>query len=265
MAARRGRQSEITIQQKVHLFLRLYAELKKEPYSQGGEISISFKFGGPGESIVTNTQRQEFRSYLVLFRQLISPDDNVYLESILRLLPRHVDDPDLRGRLGVAMDRWKAANGIPSPLAVLSLGEFAAGRETARLYLYGGVFHSDLRLSGIWDVIGEDQQRFVEYQFRQYEGRVRDVVIEVKKVIDDAREAKVLRDQPLDFGATSPTWYDRVSHYGGQTALLTCSVVTWDSTIRRWPVAALARLLPRPQVLSPRPNSHAVPGTAARS
>jgi hypothetical protein len=69
VAARRGRkQAEITIQQRVHLFLRLYAELKKEPYSQGGAISISFKFGGPNESIETNTQRQEFRSYLVLFR-----------------------------------------------------------------------------------------------------------------------------------------------------------------------------------------------------
>lgn len=98
----------------------------------------------------------------------------------------------------MAMDHWKAANGIPSPLAPLSMGEFASGRETARLYLYGGVFHSDLRLSEIWDRIGPDQQRFVEYQFRQFEGRVRNVVIELKKVIDEAREAGVLRDQPLD-------------------------------------------------------------------
>jgi hypothetical protein len=192
-----------TIQQRVHLFLRLYAELKKEPYSQGGEISISFKFGGPSEGIETNTQRQEFRSYLVLFRQLISESDNCYLETILRVLPRHVDDASLRDRLGVAMDWWKSANGIPSPLAVLSLGEFAAGKETARLYLYGGVFHSDLRLSEVWDAIGEDQQRFIEYQFRQYEGKVRNVVIELKKVIDEASEAGVLRDEPLDLVAVA--------------------------------------------------------------
>lgn len=205
MAARRdGKQVQTTIQQKVHLFLRLYAELKKEPYSQGGEISISFKFGGPGEGIETNTQRQEFRSYLVLFRQLISENDNCYLETILRVLPRHVDDATLRDRLGVAMDDWKAANGIPSPLAVLSLGEFAAGKETARLYLYGGVFHSDLRLSDVWDAIGEDQQRFIEYQFRQFEGKVRNVVIELKKVIDEAREAGVRRDEPLDLVAATP-------------------------------------------------------------
>jgi hypothetical protein len=65
------------------------------------------------------------------------------------------------------------------------------------------VFHSDLRLSQVWDAIGPDQQRFVEYQFRQYEGRVRDVVIELKKVIDEAREANVLRDQPLDLNGVS--------------------------------------------------------------
>jgi hypothetical protein len=85
------------------------------------------------------------------------------------------------------------------------LGEFASGRATARLYLYGGVFHSDVRLSAIWDAIGPDQQRFVEYQFRQYEGRVRDVVIEVKKIIDEAHEAGVLRDRPLDLLAPPGT------------------------------------------------------------
>jgi hypothetical protein len=193
----------VTIQQRVHLFRRLYEELKKEPYAKGGEISISFKLGGPGESIETNTQRQEFRSYLVLFRQLISESDNCYVETILRVLPRHVDDAALRARLGVAMDQWKAANGIPSPLAPLSLGDFASGRETARLYLYGGVFHSDLRLSEIWDAIGPDKQRFVEYEFRQYERRVRDVIIELKKVLDEARDADALRDEPLDLAGVA--------------------------------------------------------------
>lgn len=197
MARNRGRRADVTIQQRIHLFRRLYEELKKEPYAKGGEISISFTLGGRGDAITTNTQRQEFRSYLVLFRQLISPDDNVYLEAILRVLPRHIDDAALRERLGKAMDAWKFANGIPSPLAVLSMGDFASGRETARLYLYGGVFHSDVGLSQVWDAIGPDQQRFVEYQFRQYEGRVRNVIIELKKVLDEARDAGALRDNPL--------------------------------------------------------------------
>lgn len=203
MARRRGQQADVPIQRRVHLFMRLYAEMKKEPYSQGGEISISFRIGGDGDSVETNTQRQEFRSYLVLFRQLISPDDAVYLPTLLRVLPRHVDDAALRERLGKAMDRWKAANTIPSPLAPLSLGDFAAGSETARLYLYGGVFHSDPKLSDVWDAIGPDKQRFVEYQFRQYEGKVRDVVIELKKVLDEARAAGALRDAPLNLESPS--------------------------------------------------------------
>jgi len=106
------------------------------------------------------------------------------------LLPRHIDDEALRARLGIAMDQWKVANGITSPLAPMVLGEFAAGRDMARLYLNGGVFHSDLRLSAIWDRIGPDQQQFVEYQFRQYEGRVRLVVIELKKILDAADDPK---------------------------------------------------------------------------
>lgn len=203
MPNRRARAADVPIQARVHLFRRLYEELKKEPYAKGGPISITFRMGADSEVdvIETNTQRQEFRSYVVLFRQLISPDDNCYLETILRILPRHVDDVALRERLGQAMAAWKAANGIQSPLAVLSLGEFASGRDTARLYLNGGVFHSDLRLSQIWDAIGPDKQRFIEYEFRQYEGRVRNVFIELKKVLDEARDAKVLRDEPLTLGA----------------------------------------------------------------
>jgi hypothetical protein len=114
------------------------------------------------------------------------------------LLPRHIDDEALRARLGIAMDQWKVANGITSPLAPMVLGEFAAGRDMARLYLNGGVFHSDLRLSAIWDRIGPDQQQFVEYQFRQYEGRVRLVVIELKRILDAAAEAGALRKDPMD-------------------------------------------------------------------
>ncbi len=201
MARRRRQPTGLTLQRRLHLFLRLYGEMKKEPYSQGGEISITFSFGGAADRIETNTPPQEFRSYLVLFRQLISPNDPVYLPTILRSLPRHVRDPDLRIRLGAALGVWKAANGIPSPLAPLILGSFAAGSETARLYLNGGVFHSDPALSDVWDAIGPDQQRFVEHQFRQYEGRIRDVVVELKRVIDEASATGGLSDEPLDLEA----------------------------------------------------------------
>ena len=42
MAHRRKATADITIQQRVGLFLRLYAELKKEPYSQRTQMSITF-------------------------------------------------------------------------------------------------------------------------------------------------------------------------------------------------------------------------------
>ena len=90
---RRSKASQIPIQRRVHLFERLYADLKKEPYAQAIEMSISFSIGGDKDLIETNVNRQELRSYLTGFRQLISDDDPVFLPRILRLLPRHIDDP----------------------------------------------------------------------------------------------------------------------------------------------------------------------------
>ena len=91
---------------------------------------------------------------------------------------------------------------MPSPIAPLSLGPYAAGSERARLHINGGVFHSDPDLSDVWDAIGPDKQRFVEHAFRQYESKVRPVVIEVKRVIEAARAGGFLRDDPLDVGSS---------------------------------------------------------------
>jgi hypothetical protein len=77
-------------------------------------------------------------------------------------------------------------------------GERGSGRGTARLYLNGYVFHSDPDLSDQWDALGEDQQRFFEHAFRQYEGKVRLVFIELKRVIDAAGVGGKLSDEPLD-------------------------------------------------------------------
>lgn len=200
---RRPKQAQIPIQQRVHLFERLYADLKaNEPYVQVTTAQITFTLGGRQDRIETDVNRQELRSYLTGFRQLISNDDPVFLPLILRLLPRHVDDPELRDRLGRALDSWKAAQGMPSAFAPLVMGPYASGRETARLYMNGGVFHSDPELSDVWDAIGEDQQRFVEHAFRQYEGMVRIVFIELKRVIEAEREGGHLRDEPLDLATT---------------------------------------------------------------
>ncbi len=200
---RRGKRLDIEMSRRVHLFERLYADLKENPYSQRTELTITFNFAAhPGwNSITTNLDdRYVWESYLIRFRQLISADDPVYLEGILRILPRYVDDEGLRRRLGSALDSWKAAQRIPALEAPLSLGTFASGRETARLYLNGGIFHSDPDLSDIWDALTQDQRRFVEHAFRSYEFKVRNVIIELKRVIERARDEALLRDRPLDLG-----------------------------------------------------------------
>jgi hypothetical protein len=200
---RRRKQLEIPIQRRVHLFLRLYAALKANPYSQQTELSIAFSFGrNPDQHrIETNKPDQYvFESFMARFQQLIKNDDPVFLPKILNALPRHIDNAELRERLRKARQMWTAAEGVPSPIAPLVLGAFASGHNLARLYLHGGVFHSDPELSDIWDGLTANDQEFVMHAFRTYEGRVRDIIVELKKVIDEARGGGYLRDEALDTG-----------------------------------------------------------------
>ena len=201
---RRRKHRGIPIQRRVHLFLRLYAALKANPYSQRTQLRITFSGGrNPTQDRVETDKPDQyvFESFMARFQQLIKDDDPVFLPSILNELPRHIDSAELRERLFQARRLWKAAEGVPSPIAPLVLGPFASGHKLARLYLHGGIFHSDPELSDTWDALGPNDREFVIYAFMTYEGRVRDIIVELKKVIDEAREGGYLRDEPLDIGA----------------------------------------------------------------
>src|ERR1700674_3082308 len=202
--SRGQRHREVPIQRRVHLFLRLYAALKANPYSQQAELSITFSYGrGAGQTRVETDKpdRYVFESFMARLQQLIKDGEPVFLPKILNDLPRRIDNPELRARLAKARQLWTAAEGVPSPIAPLVLGRFASGHNLARLYLHGGVFHSDPDLSDVWDGLTADDQEFVMHAFRSYEGRVRAIIVGLKEVIDEAREGGFLRDEPLDLGA----------------------------------------------------------------
>lgn len=201
--ARRRKDPPLSIRHRTYLFLRVYEAMKANPYGREQKIVFRVSLGGPAEGAeVVGVDQQDFESYLTRFRQLISPGDHVYLDDLLRLLPRHMDDEGLRGRLASARAAWKLAQGVPSQVALLSLGSFAAGHETARLYLYGsGIFHSDPALVALWDRLPEHKRQLVAWSFHQYEGKVRRVANDLHHILREAVEAGMWRDDPIDLSA----------------------------------------------------------------
>jgi hypothetical protein len=187
---------------RVVLFERVYAQLKANPYGQAKDVTITFNVYGDHTEVLTNLENEhEWESYLTRFRQLTLSDDHVALDHMLRELPRYVDDAGLRQRLGQAHDVWKAAQGVPSQLAPMVLGRFAPAKEMARLYLYGGIIHTDPELSDIWESMTPNEQTFVKHQFRLYESKVRNVIITVHEVIKEALAKGLFTEEPLDLRA----------------------------------------------------------------
>lgn len=200
---RRAKDPPLSIRHRVALFLRLYDGMKQNPFGGPQRITYRVTIGGPDEGAeVLGVDQQDLESYLTRFRQLISPGDHAYLADLLRDLPRHVADEGLRDRLATARAEWKAAQGVPSQIAAFTMGRFAAGRETARLYFYGvGIIHSDARMVALWDSLPEHKRQLVKWAFLQYEAKVRKVANDLHHIIREAAEGGHWRDEPIDLSA----------------------------------------------------------------
>lgn len=214
MANRRPLQTSLPIRRRIELFERVYADLKANPYGQAADVAITYSVYSDRIEVSINIEDEHaFVSYLTSFRQMISPDDEVCLHHMLRELPRHIDDAGLRLRLREARRAWKAAQGIQAqvePLAALTdfllaprvvLADFPTARDLAGLYLNGRIFHNNPELSDKWESLPPQYKAFVKHQFRIFDSKVREVIIEVRKVISEAREKGVLTDDPLDLRA----------------------------------------------------------------
>src|SRR5207302_5837808 len=173
MAHRRPPQTSLSIRRRIELFERVYADLKANPYGQAADIAITYSLYGDHTEVSTNIEDEHaFVAYLTSFRQMISPDDEVCLDHMLRELPRHINDIDLRLRLREARRAWKAAQGVPvqvEPFAVLTdfllapwvlLADFPTARDLARLYLNGRIFHNDPELSDKWESLPPQYKTF---------------------------------------------------------------------------------------------------------
>jgi hypothetical protein len=202
--ARRRKHPPPTMHNRVVLFLRLYEQMKANPFGREQKITLRVTFGGPEQGAeVLGVDKHPFESYLARFRQLIMPGDPVYLGVLLSLLPGHVADDGLRQRLAAARHEWKAAQGvIVSKYAPMMLGRSAAGYEVARLYLYGsGLMHSDPELAPIWERLDEMKRQLITWQFHHYEARVRKVANDLHHILREAAKGGHWRDDPIDLSA----------------------------------------------------------------
>lgn len=202
MAPRRARPREISIRDRATLFLRLHEALEQEPYAHIASISLTITVGpaGSGASVRTDIPvRTEFNSYLIGFRQLVSEGDEAHLGYLVRALPRHIDDAQLRERLDEARAKWKFANRrLSGPDGVVLDGvRVQTRKDLVDLFLYSGRFHSRLELSQAWELLSENNKQLVTYIFRNFIDDVRRVRHLIADVLSQAMAADKFRDDPI--------------------------------------------------------------------
>lgn len=141
--------------------------------------------------------REQWRSYLIQFRQFLNTNDPPHVGTLLRQVPRYIDDAVLRDRVGQAHALWREAQGPGWPQFELD-GEVLTGAEVATLYLNGGMFHSDPELTARWNALSPQYRDVYQYKLMFFVNDVRTAVVALRDVLREARAGGQLRREPLD-------------------------------------------------------------------
>jgi len=141
--------------------------------------------------------REQLRSYLIQFRQFLNENDPTHVGALLRQAPRYLDDAGLRDRVQEAHAMWQEAQGPGWPRFELD-GKVLTGADVAKLYLYGGMFHSDPELTARWNALSPEYRDVYQYKFMFFVNEVRAAVVALRDVLRDARAGGHLRGEPLE-------------------------------------------------------------------
>lgn len=147
--------------------------------------------------------REQLRSYLIQFRQFLNANDPTHVGALLRQVPRYLDDGVLRDRVQQAHAKWQEAQGPGWPRFELD-GQVLTGADVARLYLNGGMFHSDPELTLRWNALSPQYRDLYQYKFMFFVNEVRTAVVALRDVLREARAGGHLLDEPLELSTGRP-------------------------------------------------------------
>lgn len=138
----------LTVREQLELFVERAGQLwDTRVRREGLKVSVRMKWTAEDELLRTTMDEpdaEDFRSYLLTFRQFISEGEPLYLHKIYNLCHRHITDDKCREYLAEARKEWQQICKTSDTGMTLTLNSVVLSpADVADLWINGHYFHND--------------------------------------------------------------------------------------------------------------------------
>jgi hypothetical protein len=138
----------LTVREQLELFVDRSRQLwESRVRREGLKVSINMKWGAEDQMLTTaldEPDAEDFRSYLLTFRQFISEGEPLYLHKIYNLCHQHITDDRCKEYLAEARGIWQQISKRSDTGMTLTLDSVALSPvDVADLWINGHYFHND--------------------------------------------------------------------------------------------------------------------------
>ena len=149
------------------LFIKRAEELCATHLMQTGlkpDMSISHSQKDGTTYQLNEPDEDDLRSFLLTYRQFISPNEPVFINKIYNLCQTHVTNPDGRAFLAKARKHWNDLQ-KNNNLRLVYMGEALAPSEIQDLWINGYYFHNDTAKKARLEKLSNGFQIIFRHQF----------------------------------------------------------------------------------------------------
>lgn len=131
--------SPVVASPKPELFSKLHVVMGDNP-------KITSEFAGHDKYI--------FDSFVLTFRQLTMKDEEVRIDNVCKIVVDYCDREDLKDIVRDAKQQWDDIWNGPPAIKFEIEGKSYSNRKIVKLWMYGGVFHTDIDKAVLWWTLG---------------------------------------------------------------------------------------------------------------
>jgi len=160
----------VTAVEVLRLFIERAEELRTSTFIQSGfvpHLHAGRSGTVPAETTISEPDEDDFRSFLLTYRQFISNDEPIYIYKAFKLCHTHITDPKGRMLLANARKEWRTLE-EGDMLRLVEKGKEISPTETQDLWINGYYFHNDQDKRKRLNALSDGFQKAFRYQFLAY-------------------------------------------------------------------------------------------------